>query len=98
LGGDRLDDLLLRLDGALIVLPVAEHSEVRALATVRMDRDAWQDLLALLETESLHVEMGETDAPSGMRGILAVVSPHGLREALQVLGDLAAVSHRSRKG
>ena len=51
LGGDRLDDLLLALASALVVLAVAQHAEVAAVAAVGVDRDARQDLLALLEAQ-----------------------------------------------
>ncbi len=95
LRGDRLDDLLLGLLAALVVLPVAEHAEVAGDAAVGVDRDAGQDLLALLEAEALQVEVSETDAVGGVRGVLAVVRGHRLGEALEVLGDLAGVSHRS---
>ncbi len=81
------------LDGALVVLAVAQHAKVGALAAVGVDRDPGQDLLALLEAEPLHVEVREADAPGGVRRILAIVGGHGLREALEVLGDLAGVRH-----
>jgi hypothetical protein len=80
------------------VLTVAEHSEVARDAAVGMNRDAWQDLLALVQAEALHVEVGEADAVGGMRRILAVVRGDSLRKALEVLRDLARVSHRSRGG
>ena len=95
LGGDRVDDLLLGLDRALVVLAVAEHSEVRALPAVPMDRDARQDLLALLQAKALHVEVRKADPVGRVRRVLAVVRRHGLREPLEVLGDLGGVSHRS---
>ena len=79
----------------LVVLPVAEHAEVAGDAAVGVDRDAGQDLLALLEAEALHVEVGEADAVRGVRRVLAVVRGHRLGEALEVLGDLAGVRHRS---
>ena len=91
--GDRLDDLLLGLARALVVLAVAQHPEVAAdVFAVGVDRDAGQDLLALLEAEPLHVEVGQPDAVGGVRRVLAVVRGHRLREALEVLGDLARVS------
>ncbi len=93
-GGDRLHRLLLGLRQLLVVLAVAEHAEVARDAAVRVDRDAGQDLLALLELQPLHVEVRQADPMGGMRRVLAVVRRYGLREALEVLGDLARVSHR----
>ena len=88
--GDRLHDLLLLdLGAALVVLAVAEHAEVAGHAAVCMDRDARQDLLALVQPEAPHVEVRKTDAVGRVRGVLAVVRGHRLREALEVLGDLA---------
>jgi hypothetical protein len=80
------------------MLSVAQHTEVGALPFVAVDRDARQDLLALLQAEALHVEMRKPDPVCGVRGILAVVGRDGLREALEVLGDLAGVNHRWQEG
>ena len=77
------------------MLAVAEHAEVAGHAAVGVDRDARQDLLALVEAEPLHVEVRQADAVGGVRRVLAVVRRHRLREALEVLGDLARVRHRS---
>ena len=77
------------------MLPVAQHAEVAGDAAVGVDRDPRQDLLPLLEAQPLHVEVGEADAVRGVRRILAVVRRHRLGEALEVLGDLAGVRHRS---
>ena len=93
MGRDGLDDLLLGLLALLVVLPVAEHAKVARDAAVGVDRDAGQDLLALLETEALEVEVREPDAVRGVRRVLAVVRRDRLREALEVLGDLAGVRH-----
>ena len=79
----------------VLVLAVAEHPEVAGNASVGVDRDPGKDLLALLEPEPLHVEVGEPDAVGGMGGVLAIVGRHGLRESLEVLGDLPRVRHRS---
>ena len=88
--GDRLDRLLLGLAQlVLVVLAVAEHAEVAGDAAVGVDRDAREHLLALLEAEALEVEVREADPVGGVRGVLAVVRSHRLREALEVLGDLA---------
>ena len=46
--------------------------------------------------EALHVEVREADAVGGVGGVLAIVGRDRLREALEVLGDLAGVRHRSR--
>jgi ABC-2 type transport system ATP-binding protein len=88
LGSNRLDNLLLRLDLALVVLAVAQHPEVPRAPAVGVDRDAGQDLLTLLQSQSLQVEVREADPVRGVRRILAVVRGHRLGEALQVLGDL----------
>ena len=98
LRGDRLDGLLLGLGQLLLVLAVAEHAEVAGDAAVGVDRDAREDLLALVEAEALHVEVREADAVGGVRRVLAVVRGHRLREALEVLGDLAGVRHRFGEG
>ena len=82
----------------LLVLAVAEHAEVAGDAAVAVDRDPREHLLALLEAEPLEVEVREADAVGRVRRVLAVVGGHRLREALEVLGDLAGVSHRSRGG
>jgi hypothetical protein len=96
---DRLDDLLiLDLRPSLVVVVVAEHAEVARHAAVGMNRDARQDLLALVQAESLHVEVGEADAIGGVRRVLTVVRGDRLRKALEVLRDLAGVSHRSTGG
>jgi hypothetical protein len=77
------------------VLAVAEHAEVAADASVGVDRDPRQHLLALVEAEPLQVEVSHAD-PVGVVGrVLAVVRSHRLGEALEVLGDLAGVRHRS---
>jgi 2-dehydropantoate 2-reductase len=91
-----VDDLFLGRLSLLVVLAVAEHPEVAAHAAVALDRDARQDLLALLQAQPLHVVVGEADAPRGVRRVLPVVGRDRLGEALQVLGDLAVVSHRYR--
>ena len=62
-------------------------------AAVGVDRDAGKDLLALLEPEPLHVEVRQADAVGGVGRVLAVVGGDRLREALEVLGDLARVRH-----
>ena len=98
LRGDRLDRLLLGLGELLIVLSVAEHPEVARHAAVGLDRDSGQDLLALVEAEPLHVEVGQADPMGRVSRVLPVVGGNGLREALQVLGDLARVAHRSLRG
>jgi t-SNARE complex subunit (syntaxin) len=54
-----------------------------------VDRDAGQDLLALLQPEALEVEVREADAVGGVCRVLAVVRGHRLGEALEVLRDLA---------
>ncbi len=82
----------------LVVLAVAEHAEVAGDAGVGLDDDAGQDLLALLEAQAFHVEVGEADAVGGVGGVLAVVRGHRLREALEVLGDLARVRHGYGEG
>ena len=81
-------DLFLCLGLALVVLAVAEHPEVPRHPAVGVDRDAGQDLLALLQPQTLEVEVREADAVGGMRRVLAVVRGHRLGEALEVLGDL----------
>ncbi len=77
------------------MLAVAQHAEVAGHAAVGVDRDPRQDLLALLEAEALEIEMREPDAVGGVGGVLAIVGADRLREALEVLGDLARVRHRS---
>ena len=67
---------------------VAEHPEVPRHAAVGVDRDAGQDLLALLQAQTLEVEVREADAVGGVRWVLAVVRGHRLGEALEVLRDL----------
>ena len=79
------------------MLAVAEHAEVAGHAAVGMDRDAGQDLLALLEPEALHVEVGQADPVGGVGRVLAVVRGHRLREALEVLGDLAVSAIARRR-
>jgi len=55
---DRLHRLLLDLTQlVLLVLAVAEHAEVAGDAAVTVDRDAGENLLALVEAEPLEVEM-----------------------------------------
>ena len=98
-GGDRLDDLFLGLGLALVVLAVAEHPEVSRDAAVGVDRDAGQDLLALLQPEALEVEVREADAVGRVRRVLAIVCRHRLGEALEVLRDLPGrVRHLSGEG
>ncbi len=83
----------------LVVLAVAQHAEVPGHPAVGVDRDAGQDLLALLEPEPLHVEVRQADPVRGVRRVLAVVRRHRLREALEVLGDLArGLGHRFSGG
>src|SRR4051794_6856521 len=91
--GDRLDDLLLALLELLVVLAVAEDAEVAGGAAVRVDGDAGEDLLALVEAEALHVEVGEPDAVRGVVGVLPVVGVQRDLECLEVLGDLGDVGH-----
>ena len=81
----------------LVVLAVAEHPEVARHAAVGMDRDPRQDLLALVEAETLQVEMRQADSVGGVGRVLAVMRRHRLREALEVLRDLARVAHRSAR-
>jgi ABC-2 type transport system ATP-binding protein len=53
-----------------------------------VDRDAGENLLALLQSQPLEVEVRQSDPVRGVRRVLAVVCGHRLGEALQVLGDL----------
>ena len=71
------------------MLAVAEHAEVPGAPAVGVDRDAGQNLLALLESKTLEVEVREANAVGGVRWVLAVVRRHCLGEALEILGDLA---------
>ena len=81
------------------MLAVAEHPEVSRHAAVGMDRDAGQDLLALLQPQALEVEVREADAVGRVRRVLAVVRGHRLGEALEVLRDLPGrVGHLSGGG
>lgn len=93
LRGDRLDRLLLGLRQLVLVLAVAQHAEVAGHAAVGVDCDAREDLLALLQAQALHVEVRQADAVGAVGGVLAVVRGHRLREALEILGDLARVRH-----
>ena len=45
-------------------------------------------------TEPLDVEVREADPVRRVRRVLAIVRRDGLREALEVLGDLARIRHR----
>ena len=79
----------------LVVRAVAQDAEVAGHAAVGVDRDAGQDLLALVEAEPLHVEVGQADPVRGVVGVLAVVGVDRDLEGLEVLGDLRGVGHRS---
>src|SRR3954449_2177422 len=100
LGRDRLDDvglLGLALE-VLVVLAVAEHAEVAGHAVVGMDRDAGEDLLALVEAEPLEVEVRQPDPVRVVRRVLAIVGVDRDLEGPQVLGDLRRVGHRPFRG
>src|SRR5690606_10003339 len=92
-GRHGLDDLLLGLLQLAVVLAVAQHAEVARHAVVGVDGDAGEDFLTLVEAEPLHAEVREPDPGAGVRRILAIVGGARLREALEVLGDLARVGH-----
>ena len=66
-------------------LAVAEHAEVPGHAAVGVDRDAREDLLALVEAEALQVEVREPDAVGRVRRVLAVVRGDRLGKALEVV-------------
>ena len=82
-----------RLLELALVLAVAEDAEVARHAAVGLDRDAGQDLLALVEAEALEVEVRQPDAAGGVGRVLAVVGVDRDLERLEVLGDLRRVSH-----
>ena len=85
---DGVDDLgLLRLE-LLEVVAVAEDAEVAGDAVVAVDRDAGQDLLALVEAQPLHVEVRQPDPVRGVRRVLAVVRVQRDLKGAQVGGDL----------
>ena len=90
---DRLDHLLLGLDLTLVVLLVAQHTEVPAHAAIDVDRDPGKDLLALLEAHALEVEVRQPDPVRGVGRVLTVVRRDRLGKALEVAGDLAVGAH-----
>ncbi len=55
-GLDHVGLLGLTLE-VLLVIAVAEHAEVAGHAAVGVDRDARQDLLALVEAKAIQVEV-----------------------------------------
>jgi hypothetical protein len=75
------------------VLAVAQDTEVPGHASVGLERDPGQDLLALLQAEALDVEMGHPDPPRVVVGVLSIVGCHPLREALQQLAHGGVVDH-----
>ena len=80
--GDRVDHLLL-LELALgVVLAVAQDAELAGHAAVGLEHDPGQQLLALLEAETLDVEVGHADPPAVVVGVLTVVGGDPLREPL----------------
>src|SRR5215218_3749603 len=86
LGGDRLDHvglLLLTLE-VLLVIAVAEHAEVAGHAAVGVDRDARQDLLALVEAEAIQIEVRQPDPVRVVRRVLAIVGVNRDLEGLEV--------------
>ncbi len=95
LRGDRLDRLLLGLVSSSSCSPSHSTRKLPVTPLSAWIGDAREDLLALLEAQTLHVEVREADAVGGVRRVLAVVRGHRLGEALEVLGDLARVRHRS---
>jgi len=96
--GNRVEDFFLFLDLALVVLPVAQDPELSGLAAVGLEHDARDQLLALLEAESLDVEVRHPDPPRVVIGVLAVVGVDTHRDLLQQDGDLARLSHRPLEG
>ena len=90
-------DLLLGLAQLLVVLAVAEHAEVARHAAVGVDRDARQDLLALLEAEPLHVEVREADPVAVCVGFSRSCAATACAKRSRFLAILP-VSAISRKG
>ena len=76
------------------MLAVAEDAEVAGDAAVGLEHDAGQDLLALLQTEALDVEVRHADPPAVVVGVLAIVGGDALGEALQQLAHGGGVDHR----
>ena len=67
---------------AEVCSPSHEHAKVAGHAAVGVDRDTGHDLLALVEAEPLHVEVGEADAVRGVgRGSLGRVRRAPARSA-----------------
>src|SRR5205085_12036251 len=76
------------------MLAIAQHAEVPGHAAVRLQDDARQDLLALLQPETLDVEVAHANSPGSVAWVLAVVGRDALSEALEEIADLARLGHR----
>jgi hypothetical protein len=83
LGADGFHYLFLLFDRSLVVVGVAEDPKLAGATAVGLKDDAGEDLLALLEAQSLDVEMGHPDAPRVVRRVLAIVGVHALGHPLQ---------------
>lgn len=75
------------------MVAVAEDPECTCDAAVGLEDDAGEDLLTLLETEPLDVEVRHPDSPSVVTRVLPIMGVYALHQALEQVGDLAGARH-----